>query len=192
MPPAPCPKSLYQPKSTFSIPIMDPAQYPQHEINSSQHQPYPGLDIDAVLSARMNNMALKYEAQLDLFKSSLQDQFITATQQSEIENGRLREELARLQAFQHVAMEPDIEMGETAGKHIDKRTRDPRPRPSPAQPPTKDPRIAPKSTSPAARITVPVPPAPMTSTSRRSSGASSRSKSTPQVLCLVVVRKHSI
>ncbi|KAJ6615274.1 hypothetical protein B0H10DRAFT_1949983 [Mycena sp. CBHHK59/15] len=81
---------------------MDPVQYPQHEINSSQHQPYPGLDIDAVLSVRMNDMALKYEAQLNLFKSSLQDQFITATQQSEIENGHLREELARLQAFQRL------------------------------------------------------------------------------------------
>ncbi|KAJ6632606.1 hypothetical protein B0H10DRAFT_1938188 [Mycena sp. CBHHK59/15] len=137
---------------------MDPAQYPQHEINSSQHQPYPGLDIDAVLS-------------------------------SEIENGRLREELARLQAFQHVAMEPDIEMGETAGKHINNALDlvHVRVRPAPHQGPLD----CPKSASPAARITVPVPGTDdfnSASLIRRSS----RSKSTPQVLCLVVVRKHSI
>ncbi|KAJ6604073.1 hypothetical protein B0H10DRAFT_2314262, partial [Mycena sp. CBHHK59/15] len=155
------------PNLTSVFSIMDPAQYPQHGIDLTQRQHYPELDIDAVLSARMNDMALKYEAQLDLFKSSLRDQFTTATQQSNIENGLLREELARLRALQRVAMEPDIEMAETAGGNTDKHTRDPRPRPSPAQPPIKDPQIVPKSASPGTRINMPAPTTPCRSPGMR-------------------------
>ncbi|KAJ6615716.1 hypothetical protein B0H10DRAFT_2435314 [Mycena sp. CBHHK59/15] len=153
---------------------MDPAQYPQHEIDSTQHQHYPELDIDTILSARMDDMRLKYQAELDAFKSSLESQFTAATQQSHVENGLLLEELTRLRGIERAAMEPDIEMAE-----VHKRTRDPRPRPRPAQPTTKDPRTVPKPASPGTRITVPTPVAP--TTPRRSSGASSRSKSTPEV-----------
>ncbi|KAJ6587853.1 hypothetical protein B0H10DRAFT_2233848 [Mycena sp. CBHHK59/15] len=73
-------------------------------------------------------------------------------------------------------MEPDIEMAETAGGNTDKHTRNPRPRPSPAQPPIKDPQIVPKSASPGTRINMPAPTTPC-----RSPGVSPRSKSTPQV-----------
>ncbi|KAJ6558703.1 hypothetical protein B0H10DRAFT_2201340, partial [Mycena sp. CBHHK59/15] len=158
---------------------MDPQQYPQHEIDATQHQQYPQqleLDIDAVLSARMNEMRLKYEAQLDQFKSSLQDQFTTATQQSHVENGLLREELARLRGVQRVAIEPDIEMAEqnTVGSTA-KRTRDPRPRPAPTQTPTKDPRTPPKSVRTQPTPTPEAPKTPRRSPPRRSPGAATSS-----------------
>ncbi|KAJ6620002.1 hypothetical protein B0H10DRAFT_1946311 [Mycena sp. CBHHK59/15] len=160
---------------------MDPQKhFPQHEIDVTQQFPRE-VDLDAVLTARMNEMRLQYDEELRQFKSSLQAQFATATQQSQqsqMENERLRDELARLR----VAQNNDIEMVEqpnTGGSGSAKRTRDPRPRPHPTQTPTKDPRTAPNSASPGARTTKPAPEPPQNP--RRSHGTSSRSTSAPEV-----------
>ncbi|KAJ7136300.1 hypothetical protein C8R43DRAFT_955776 [Mycena crocata] len=115
-------------------------------------------DIDALmaanaeLNARMANIRLDYDRQLEHFKASLEGQFTAAVNANQAaahaENQRLREELAdaaRLfNAGKSATPQPDSGMGDPARHHAP--TRDPRTRPPSLSTPTKDPRTRPQAT----------------------------------------------